>query len=560
LWRPPTEDHFRPLEGVPVRDVGMLVDDFVAPLAELAQQLAKRVADHVSLDPTPSPTHLLEHLSKVQCTYERLRYTAATLRDHEVQIALFRRHWLLGMAYLLYADLSRESIVETVPSVRHDLLGAWTWDQRAARELYDRGIPVWLVRQLQCVPADIRIGSQVEFTIPPIDVARRLSYTPVYEGVIGRGSLLATIPTAHTYHIISRSPTARELDMDARVVTPSRSSAGATLREVVLPCPLIVAKPSTLGTTASRLSCSRSMLIVTVQVHHVRPESQTVNPAHGSAGRDKFAEFVHPWMPPSIPAWQTALSEVDRSTRPSSSWPYWIPEPALILGPQEIGRRRRYIINWVRVRPLWLSRLQVRDGPIEVVNSQMWRVYLNGHTETPQASTVTGRFALNTRHAFSDILHDEVVDGGDVVWHGFSFSEVPDALCPWVIWEVHELAFRYELIALDRACRRSTAFAEDRLARVFPGQSLWSVHHLPSPDSSGLFSPVPEHRVDALNALREVLARWPSCPPELRDASPLSTGDDVRTVEKFEHLVATVYVRTFYSHAGRPPILPHFLP
>ncbi|RDX51817.1 hypothetical protein OH76DRAFT_1454733 [Lentinus brumalis] len=275
-------------------------------------------------------------------------------------------------------------------------------------------------------------------------------------------------------------------------------------------------------------------------------------------------------MPPPIPAWQLALVEVDRSqpVPPTSEiWPYWIPEPSLVIGSHCLDRQRRYLINWVRARPIWLSLLQLPDHPIPAVNSQGWRVYLNGVPDDPSLGTTTGRRALEIKQVFGAILAGEDIEpagGGDVRWHGTQFSEVPEALCPWVVWELHELAFRYELVALDRVCCPTTTFeqeveAEDRIARVFPHQGLWSVTHIPTADESGLFARVPQRRVAALNALRDVVARWPGCPAALLNAKRM-TIRDVGAVVELEKIIAHFYVHTFFALAGRPPILPHFLP
>ncbi len=276
-------------------------------------------------------------------------------------------------------------------------------------------------------------------------------------------------------------------------------------------------------------------------------------------------------MPPAIPAWTIALAQVDRSQPvrgPSETWPYWIPEPGLVIGSQDAQRQRKYIINWVRARPIWLSLLQVPDRPTPVVNSQGWRIYLNGVPAEAAVATCTGRRRKAIKEVFGAILEDEDIEPGDsrpVQWHGMRFSEVPEALCPWVVWELHELAFRYELVALDRVCQPPKTFeqegeAEDRVASVFPDQSLWSVTRLPGADESGLFARVSQRRVGALNALRDILVRWPGTPIALMNAPDLTIQDPGDTVAEIERIIAKFYVETFFTIAGRPPIVPHFLP
>ncbi len=226
-------------------------------------------------------------------------------------------------------------------------------------------------------------------------------------------------------------------------------------------------------------------------------------------------------------------------------------------------------MNWIRARPIWISLLQQRDRPVSLVNTQGWRTYLNGiPNATNSTRTACSRRVSYIKGVFSAILQEDDIEpenGEDVEWHGHCFGKVPEALCPWVLWEIHELAFRYELMALDRACCCPTGFVEecqavDLVARVFNGRGLWRVTHLPASDELGLFAALPYRRIHALNALRDVVARWPGCPQPLKDVAALTTLDATDTVLAFEYWLASFYVQKFFIHAGRPPVLPHFLP
>ena len=75
-------------------------------------------------------------------------------------------------------------------------------------------------------------------------------------------------------------------------------------------------------------------------------------------GRDKFLDPAHPWMPPSIPSWDRAMRAVDRSAcaNPTTDrWGYWIPEPALLLGPKDpvgAGTHCASSLAWVEFQEL----------------------------------------------------------------------------------------------------------------------------------------------------------------------------------------------------------------
>ncbi len=121
---------------------------------------------------------------------------ASTLRDHEVQLGIFRRHWLLAMAYMLYCDMtfaSYEASAEPLP-VRADLMGAWTSDPEAVIQLYKRGIPVWYVRKgFRGESPGTSNGREVSFTPPPKVYPAPISGKSLYEGPVGYGSLHATV-------------------------------------------------------------------------------------------------------------------------------------------------------------------------------------------------------------------------------------------------------------------------------------------------------------------------------------------------------------------------------
>lgn len=54
------------------------------------------------------------------------------------------------------------------------------------------------------------------------------------------------------------------------------------------------------------------------------------------------------------------MRAVDRSDKARHGhWGYWIPEPGLLLSPKNLERLQRYLMNWLRARPVWLYMLQL---------------------------------------------------------------------------------------------------------------------------------------------------------------------------------------------------------
>ena len=174
----------------------------------------------------------------------------------------------------------------------------------------------------------------------------------------------------------------------------------------------------------------------------------------------------------------------------------------------------------------------------------------------------------DVQHIFGDCFDDhrlQVDASAPVSWHGNHFTEVPEHLAPWVVWECFELGFRYDLLALDKYMRRTSGVdgevrREDLLSRVFPRSSFLAVDRLPHIDSSGLFACLPHRRVHSLNALRDVMILWPGCPASIMDSPYLSLTSTSSAIEALEFQLASFYVNLFYSVSGRPPVLPHLGP
>lgn len=274
-------------------------------------------------------------------------------------------------------------------------------------------------------------------------------------------------------------------------------------------------------------------------------------------------------MPPPSVSWARALRTVDRSdkARPGR-WGYWIPEPALLLGPKDPARLQTYVMNWLRARPIWLYVLQLPGSMAKKQRPQVWRDFLNGVREDPKFTTKCGKRAYEIKQVFARVFSEhglEPATSGEAEWHGHHVNEVDDRMGPLVIWETFELGFRHELSALDHALRCADTPAQEadrlmQLGRVFPSEGLYTVHGLPAPDTPSLVAPLPHHRLSALNALREILVRWPLCPSNIKDGGPLLSTASVEAIECLEFQMACFYTQSFFDVAGRAPLVPHCYP
>ena len=291
-------------------------------------------------------------------------------------------------------------------------------------------------------------------------------------------------------------------------------------------------------------------------------------------GVNKFEATAHPWMPSALEAWQKVMDCIDLSkpARPQNEiWGYWIPEPGLLLHPRNPDRLHRYILNWLRLRPAWLYLLRLRDARVSSIPTQWWRDFLYGDTgrATPSTNTFNAKRMTQMREVFDLAFQDcdyAPNNTSPVPWFDHRLSTLDPALCPMIVWEVCELGFRHEMLALDRLLvpsRQGSLREEEReelLSGVFPAKTLYSVPELPS-EGIGLSADLPRRRVPYLEAFRQVMARWPRAPPSFydsHDAITINTTDDLILHREGE--LISFYVQTFFEQSGRAPIVPHHVP
>ena len=77
--------------------------------------------------------------------------------------------------------------------------------------------------------------------------------------------------------------------------------------------------------------------------------------------------------------------------------------------------------------------------------------------------------------------------------------------------------------------------------------------------NEGLASPDVRGRAQSLEALRVLLARWPSVPEHIVTSKPLTEVDET-TLSKMEVSLCTFYVQSFWERAGRAATIPRVFP
>ena len=279
-------------------------------------------------------------------------------------------------------------------------------------------------------------------------------------------------------------------------------------------------------------------------------------------------------MLPRIASWEHAMTSIDltQPARPQKElWGYWIPEPGLLLRPQNPDRLHRYLFNWLRMRQAWLYVLRLREARAPIIPTQWWRDFLYGDTgQSASGTTSNAKRIAQMKEVFGlafEEAHFEPATTSTVRWFEHSLRELDTKHCPMIIWEVCELGFRHELLALDRLLVPSRdgnlgeEHRDELLGLMFLNSGVYAVTQLPPKEGVGLSANLPRRRVPHLEAFRKVMGRWPRCPPSFfKPEQQITTAMQDDVIVAREQELVNFYVHTFFEQSGRAPIVPHRVP
>lgn len=296
--------------------------------------------------------------------------------------------------------------------------------------------------------------------------------------------------------------------------------------------------------------------------------------------------------------WTTALRGVDRrrpfhNLIPLSECGNVFPDPAYFA---VVSREKveACVAAWLYTRPSRCGQmLHPFQGTMPVANATTWRRFFSIWScrySDPLDAPIPHVSASRPQHVV-DHLQDAVeaaremfgpelvanmrLENSEVRFHSATIPVILGCaqgltapLLRKITWELAELNWRYELLALDRVAARESWRGEDasdgRMKMVLdvfkPGrQVVWWNSEFPTVSPSITASTITA-RIPAILALRRLMCAWMECPKDivaLYFIDPMDTGP---TAVAFECKVLLNYCDTFYAHFGRPPILPMCLP
>jgi hypothetical protein len=320
--------------------------------------------------------------------------------------------------------------------------------------------------------------------------------------------------------------------------------------------------------------------------------------------RNKFEEQDFALGPAPISAWADGLRLVvqhEQSTQDKqhhlSFDLYMFPEPSLILNANP-NRQAIYLKNWLLSRPAWIWRAQRRQVSTPPISPQMWRECLwwglatdkplvnSTHPRFPELKRMAAAFNCTLENNGSlavpawqlDTTPPTTRNSGQLEWRGqiitMKENGMPgDEVVREIIWELYELSFRVELLALDSLLMSKSmdseglAARQDRIGRLFyysGNQNNFNLLNIEfPPDNCGLSSWNIRGRKNSILILANLMIGWsrPSMPTKISQLARTTEQRDLSNEEmvELEKEVAAFYCQTFYDLRGRAPITPHRL-
>ena len=278
-------------------------------------------------------------------------------------------------------------------------------------------------------------------------------------------------------------------------------------------------------------------------------------------GRNKFLHYDSPLMPLRIPAWSDALQAVDHDQHPISyNTCYVFPEAALFASTNE-SCGAKFFVTWVAIRPAWFSQMMSAQSPPTPLSNQQWRNFLLDGLLSLSKEPKLVRRCAEVRHILAGVLEELNMEFHSPVSN--DFPDTPLAEAQELLWEMTELNFRFELLALDKRASSFQRDEDERQAMVlkcFPDTELLFADV--GLANGGLQSLDSQVKLPYLLALKALLRDWDGLKPTPL-LLPDLTSHDLYTelnVRQLEDSIARFYTQSFYHFFGRAATVPTRLP
>ncbi|KAK7019383.1 hypothetical protein VNI00_018096 [Paramarasmius palmivorus] len=593
-WHNPTEIPFVPDEGV-LTGVGKLHHPYILRHLDDIEDICKRYSDYRSSLSNAMPNKyvavLQHHLNQ---SYQRLSSLPMTLSDARSIYSFMQRCYLELLAALDWIQLYQPKMEGRSPVFKGDasksnLMGAFVTDSNSATQLFHAGVPVWVVRDKKYHPSTLILQDAL-LKEPSADILELevldTSATPVYVGACLKDQITA----------MDRCSSRGVTWIDAFQATLSSQPPAAVQKAQSNVPP----KRPGHALPSARLSKRPKINSSSPKSNHPSPSSAKPSDSgepNNHRERDKFAPVDSPFAPPSPVAWISALKNVDRRQPSPPRIPsgYILPEHGLFLNVPS-SKRTKYLLCWLKYRTALVFRATDTLHPPVLWRAQLWRTFLaldftQSDKSTPHTDLEDGEvplsvstFSQKQRDVVNDTLSNCIQRAGVFINEqrltrsesGFTWQQQSkDAadldepqLVREILWEMANISFRCEMLALDRARRLPPSSAnrhnseldrvlrEDAVAQCFPKDLVSSDAYL----KEGLAAVGIRDRAPYLLNLKKVMQEWKGADAQRWFSFSTTRSLDTCTdgeLERLESHLSQFYAQSFFDQFARPCTLPH---
>lgn len=258
---------------------------------------------------------------------------------------------------------------------------------------------------------------------------------------------------------------------------------------------------------------------------------------------------------------------------------YAFPEPGLVAGVRTSEKQARFLYNWIKTRPAFIYRLTSSTSSARLLSNHSWRALLNygGADAQPSVGPSSGTTkSFQRRQEMHELLGNCMEEAGvgfqptddpqQVFWRKqplFPETLPSTGVSQEILWELYELNFRFEFLALDRRAQVVEDTSPDHqglLMSCFPSDGPLMVVDIDMANK-GLAAPSLSDRAPYIVAMKTVMRGWRGRVPEVigGDAKPIGEYT-TQELTVLENAVARFYTQSFFYHFGRAAVIPHSLP
>ncbi|KAF8833767.1 hypothetical protein BDN67DRAFT_985805 [Paxillus ammoniavirescens] len=546
LWWMPTYADFVPLPDTTLV-VGFISQEKHNNLGKVQEVVKNRYTVYKrSKVPERNPRDQGERIMLImRNNYNHLDRFPLTWHDIITAVMEFQCSAMECLAYFDYHQNILPSVQTPVfpyPDYNPYWMGVFTYDPGIAETLFHASVPVWLIRHEGTVTSSTSLLAKVMPREP--DMVLAMFTDPIKH--FARPFPVCYVGPSNYERALTCQRFLRQDQMETWQATLTTAAGTSTAGPSM-------AGPSSAGPQSGPDWKGKRKQRANQTVPYP-PSSNLLTESHL---RDRWIEVDHSLLPPKQNGWASALQKASRDEKRITHQlapRYRYPEPTVFANVGAPASCKRYLANWLALRPAWFARITAE--PTVLPTPPMWYSVLNSQPGDAASTTKVGIKKAEARAFFANALGD-VPDGastwaGDatVGFHGtavqiVSLADPPLPLVHAILWELAELSFQSDLLALNKALVPQLWEAPTRQAQysaIFSSEGA-----LNNPRALGF-----------ADAFRFLLSGWPSAPRGIEE--PLLVSTPQNELQKKVNMLMEFYVQTFFFSTGRPPVVPRGYP